>query len=162
MESPGKQVHVLPHQSMKKGRRKRKRSRRQGNQTTDFWKRFRRMTTNALASRDTHNLRTMFVISISERADDSPPCPAKHRQSVSPSKSSRTHAWLPLDHRQRAHLDTATKCKSRRKQHGAGKPREPAAGTAPAPRSAGVLACGFWQRPAAIFGGSVKMPPSPT
>ena len=47
-----------------------------------------------------------------------------------------------------AHLDTATKGKSRRKQHEAGKPREPAAGTA-APRSAGILACGFWQRPAA-------------
>ena len=55
-----------------------------------------------------------------------------------------------------APLDTATKCKSRWKQHGAGKPRAPAAGTA-ALCGAGVLACGFWQRPAATFNSSVEM-----
>jgi len=46
----------------------------------------------------------------------------------------------------RAHLDTATKCSPM--ERGAGTPRELAAETA-ALRSAGVLACEFWQRPAA-------------
>ncbi len=46
----------------------------------------------------------------------------------------------------RAHLDNATKCSPM--ERGAGTPRELAAETA-ALRSAGVLACEFWQRPAA-------------
>src|SRR6266403_1594377 len=45
-----------------------------------------------------------------------------------------------------ARPDTATKCNA--KERGARTPRELAAGTA-ALRSAGVLACEFWQRPAA-------------
>jgi hypothetical protein len=48
-----------------------------------------------------------------------------------------------------AHFDTATAFKRRWEQHGAGKPREPAAGTATL-RSAGVRAGEFWLRPAAI------------
>ncbi len=46
----------------------------------------------------------------------------------------------------RAHRDTATKCNPM--ERGAGTPRELAAETA-ALRSAGILACEFWQRPAA-------------
>src|ERR1700680_1654454 len=58
------------------------------------------------------------------------------------SAGTRQSSPIPL----RAYLDTAT---SRgQKEHGAGTPRELGAGTA-ALRSAGVLACEFWQRPAA-------------
>src|ERR1700680_4734302 len=60
------------------------------------------------------------------------------------SAGTRQSSPIPL----RAYLDTAT---SRgQKEHGAGTPRELAAGTA-ALRSAGVLACEFWQRPAASW-----------
>ena len=52
-------------------------------------------------------------------------------------------------HLDTAHLDTATKCSPM--ERGAGTPRELAAETA-ALRSAGVLACEFWQRPAASLG----------